>query len=101
VGERCFIRPAALTGSEAGALCCGRVGVEAHMLTLRPARGAGGPAIDAGGFDGIVEDVVGRAVAPLHGLPTLIVGREGCLVSLGCHGKGHDTLLRASFLTPR
>src|SRR5215471_13109019 len=75
--------------------------MEAHMLALRPPRGAGRPAIDAGGLHRIVEDVVGRAVAPLHGLPALIVGREGRFVSPGRHGQGHDTLLLGIVLDPK
>ena len=73
LGERGFVRPAALARAEARALGGGAARMEADVLASRPARRAGRPAIDAGREHRVVERAIRRAVAPQDRVPALVV----------------------------
>src|SRR5207244_807489 len=74
------VRSAALAGSIAGGLGCGRARVEADVRTLRHPRGAARPAVDAGRGDGCVEHSVVASVTaraePVTGLELIDHGSE-------------------------
>src|SRR5215213_922764 len=81
LGIRLRGRAAAATGSEPGRRGLRRGRKEPDVGTPRPPAGAGGPAEDPGGRDGIHELPVGRGVAVQHGGPAPVFALHG----LGLH----------------
>src|SRR5581483_6813657 len=89
---RALARLAAPAGAESGALRIFRPAEKRHVPAQRAARGARGPAVHAGGRDGVIEVAVMGSVLGQNGVPPGLLGlRDGGHQRLwkgggiGCH----------------
>src|ERR1035438_7930254 len=75
-GEPRLVRPASFAGTESGPLRVRAGQMENDILPPRPPRRARRPAVHARRPHRIIEGPIRRAVAPRHGIPTLLLARK-------------------------